>query len=429
MGGTEFARFIEEELPRLRSYIARLPGARHADVDDLLQEALLRAYVARDRFESDEHAVNWICQVARNLLVDGYRRSLRQPVSPHAELHEIGDAAPDPADVVAAAEQAGFAVRALATLSQPQRELLWEHVVEGVSYAEIARRTARPLATVRSLAHRARSNAVEEFSRAGGALSALHAAALRPWRRLTHKLLALPPAAGDALVAGTVAIVVGIPPALQPPAAVPFPVTPPHRPLTSLGDQLALSARTTSPDSGGPVITVSDSILRRYRSVANRVAHSLPNGTFFGTYSSDCSFAATAFIPDSTTFNCRFTAIARVCVFTEPASPSPAIPTCGLEVLRTDLGGDAVRADGIGIGGTRWECESGHPGHATVRFRTSAKAPPIDIPMSVSLGSAEVSFRSTDTRLPQVSASFPFTCLVPHQHHQLGFHGTLRASD
>ena len=78
----DFASFVEQQLPRLRAYAARMPGAKPADIDDLLQEALLRAYVVRERFESDEHAVNWICQVVRNLLVDRHRRWLRRPAGP-----------------------------------------------------------------------------------------------------------------------------------------------------------------------------------------------------------------------------------------------------------------------------------------------------------------------------------------------------------
>src|SRR5207302_453116 len=118
-----------------------------------------------------------------NQLVDRRRRWLRRPVLLHADLDDLGDRAPDPADLVIAAEQANLAVQALTQLSQAQRDLLWEHVVDGVSYADIARRTATPLATVRSLAHRARLAAVREFAQAGGALSVLPTLSMRMWRR------------------------------------------------------------------------------------------------------------------------------------------------------------------------------------------------------------------------------------------------------
>jgi len=424
---TEFARFVEEQLPRLRAYVARMPGAQRADVEDLLQDALLRAYEARERFQSDEHAVNWICQVVRNLLVDRHRRWSRRQVLPHADLDDVGEPAPDPADLVVAAEQATLAVRALTRLPQSQRDLLWEHVVDGVSYADIARRTATPLATVRSLAHRARLAAVREFAQAGGALSVLPAFALRPWRRFTHKIAGLPSTAYDALaMAGAVAVAVampigalpGVPPATTVTAGAPHSHGVATAPAQPRPRDLAVAITTSSGRPAAPAATPPPS-----DTGPKELVQSVQSGTFSGTYSSDCTFATTDVrVLDS--YDCRFSATSNMCQI-KLRGASTTSTGCVLELLSTRVTGLAASADGLGAEAAARHCWSGGSGAGKLRFRTSPGSRPIVIPVTLVMGESEVDVSSDNVRVLGLSGSFPFACSVPHQQSQIGFHGTL----
>jgi RNA polymerase sigma-70 factor (ECF subfamily) len=70
--------------PRLRPFFAK--RVRDIDdADDLVQDTLLRAYSARERFLPGADVVPWIFTIARRLLIDGSRRATRRERSLDAE--------------------------------------------------------------------------------------------------------------------------------------------------------------------------------------------------------------------------------------------------------------------------------------------------------------------------------------------------------
>ncbi len=421
-GMTDFAEFVAEQQPRLRAYVGRLPGAQYAEMDDLLQEALLRAYEHRDRFDSDAHAVNWICQVVRNLLVDRRRRWLRRPVLPYADLDHTGDeTAPDPADLVVAAEQARLAVDAVGALSSVQRELLWEHVVDGVSYAEIARRTATPLATVRSLAHRARVAAVREFARAGGALSVLPALLVRSWRRAAHRVH-IPSATAEALSLGLSVLVVtavAVPPVVATPPVVHWtlpasrvaasgPTAPRRAPAPRT---VTTDAARTAPESPPPPSPAPPHALR------------IQAGDFSGTYSSDCTFSPTGTkILDE--YSCDFTAASDRCQFT-PIGSTAGVTGCSVELVWATTKGTADGFSPTSDIVAAHDCQSVSYTAGVVRFRSSPDADPTEFAVAVYLDRASAKIDSDGGAPVIIHARFPFLCSMPHQRDQIGLQGTL----
>ena len=63
----------------LRTYVARLLGDRHRG-EDVVQEALLRAWLHADRLIDDDTALRaWLYRVAHNLAVDEVRRRGARP--------------------------------------------------------------------------------------------------------------------------------------------------------------------------------------------------------------------------------------------------------------------------------------------------------------------------------------------------------------
>ncbi|PJJ65663.1 sigma-70 family RNA polymerase sigma factor [Compostimonas suwonensis] len=129
-------------------YVVRLSGD-HAFAQDVVQEALLRAWKHPAILEqSDEAARAWLFTVARNLVIDD-RRSAR-----HA--HEFGtDRMPEQSgdDETEAALDAWLLSDALSSLSAEHRTAVVSAYYLGHSVAEIARREGVPEGTVKSRLH------------------------------------------------------------------------------------------------------------------------------------------------------------------------------------------------------------------------------------------------------------------------------------
>lgn len=73
----EFSRLLEETYRSL-GFFLRYLGLPESDVDDLAQEAYLKAYKAFDKFESDRSFKSWLFSIAKNTFIDWTRRQKTQ---------------------------------------------------------------------------------------------------------------------------------------------------------------------------------------------------------------------------------------------------------------------------------------------------------------------------------------------------------------
>ena len=73
----EFKQLWQEYIDRLRRFLLSRVNNR-ADVDDLLQEILIKTYQHLNTIEKPEKLSAWLFQVARNTLIDYYRKSPRE---------------------------------------------------------------------------------------------------------------------------------------------------------------------------------------------------------------------------------------------------------------------------------------------------------------------------------------------------------------
>lgn len=111
-------------------------GAGRSDVDDLVQEALFRAFRKLDTWRGEASLRSWLCCIAGNLLKDEYRRGRgRRLVS--IEDHQVVDAA-DPHEEAAANESVGRLRAGLQTLPRLQREVFLMRAQQGCEYDDIA---------------------------------------------------------------------------------------------------------------------------------------------------------------------------------------------------------------------------------------------------------------------------------------------------
>jgi RNA polymerase sigma-70 factor (ECF subfamily) len=154
--------FFEELVRRhyRQAYLVayRLAGS-HADADDLTQEALIRAFESRHRYQRDLPFINWLYRIMVNLHIDEVRRRKRAPTESLESipaLADIPDRESDPAQQVLSREVDERIQQALQALPDEFRIAVTLCDVEGFSYEEIAEIMSCSIGTVRSRVHRGR---------------------------------------------------------------------------------------------------------------------------------------------------------------------------------------------------------------------------------------------------------------------------------
>lgn len=117
--------------------------------EEIVQDTFLRAWRAMDRFDPRRGDMRtWLFAIARNLVVDHYRRGKARPSTPLPNEH-----LDHPDRVVSDIDRAmevWQVADALNQLSPAHREAITEIHLRGVSVAEAAERLAVPEGTVKS---------------------------------------------------------------------------------------------------------------------------------------------------------------------------------------------------------------------------------------------------------------------------------------
>ncbi len=142
--------------PELTAAAIRLTGSR-PDADDLVQEAVLRAWTFWDRFEPGTNGRAWMHRILLNTFINGYRKRRRE----HEVLTEVHAAEAHARLGSATRELPGERLsdeveRALAQLPREFRDVLVLVDLEDRSYREAADAIGCPIGTVMSRLHRAR---------------------------------------------------------------------------------------------------------------------------------------------------------------------------------------------------------------------------------------------------------------------------------
>lgn len=137
----------------LRRY-ARSLARNEADAEDLVQDALLRAYEKRGTFQTGQNLKVWLMSILHNLFVSQWRRG-KVEASRLAHVQALAEPAAPPAQ--------DHAVRltqireAFLGLSDEQRAALHLVAIDGLSYQEAADSLGVPLGTLMSRLGRARA--------------------------------------------------------------------------------------------------------------------------------------------------------------------------------------------------------------------------------------------------------------------------------
>jgi RNA polymerase sigma-70 factor (ECF subfamily) len=145
-----FADEVQPHEPQLKSYLkGSFPGVR--DVDDVVQESLLRVWQARAA-RPIASAKSFLFSVARHLAIDLLRRRKIAPFEPlpDSEVWSVMDDRPDAAESACTREEIDLLVQALAELPPRCREVMLLRQIEGVPQKEIARRLGLSELTVQT---------------------------------------------------------------------------------------------------------------------------------------------------------------------------------------------------------------------------------------------------------------------------------------
>jgi RNA polymerase sigma-70 factor, ECF subfamily len=162
-----FERYVLPEIEVLFR-VARSLTRHDADAEDLVQDTLLRAYRAIDRFDG-RYPRAWLLTILRNTHINRSRRQRPELLRDADDGHDRFGSIPA-TQLTDAAVEAGFDAeveQALRSLDEPFRRVVELVDVDGLSYAEAADVLGVPTGTIMSRLHRARRRIRDHLDRAG----------------------------------------------------------------------------------------------------------------------------------------------------------------------------------------------------------------------------------------------------------------------
>ncbi|MGN7295388.1 sigma-70 family RNA polymerase sigma factor [Rhizobium sp. SAFR-030] len=148
-----------ELIPALRSFARRFER-NPANVEDLVQETLLRALANLDKFKEGTSLKSWMFTILRNTFCTKFGRAKREVVG----LDECVSAR----SAISAPQEWGIAAqefhRAVLSLPRQYREAFDMILLQGQSYEAAAKSFGCPVGTVKSRVNRARAQLSEQLN-------------------------------------------------------------------------------------------------------------------------------------------------------------------------------------------------------------------------------------------------------------------------
>ncbi len=146
------AGIYDEYQPPIYRYISR----QVEDMDtarDLTSDVFNRFLSALESGQGPDKSISaWLYRAAHNIVVDHYRRRQFRGHLPLPE--QMADADADPAQEAESAMAAAAVREAIKTLTPDQQQVITLKFLAGLSNAEVAEITGKPLGAVKSLQHR-----------------------------------------------------------------------------------------------------------------------------------------------------------------------------------------------------------------------------------------------------------------------------------
>lgn len=165
-----FGSLMERYADKLTRYVRRLILAANDDVDDILQETFVKAYLNLADYDERLSFSSWIYRIAHNQSMDHLRRTKVRPRPLDLESLDWAKLIADEADLEKEFFGKDCALKiqeALADLSPEQRDALVLRFLEEKSYEEIMDILKKPKGTVATLIARGRKNLLKILKEKG----------------------------------------------------------------------------------------------------------------------------------------------------------------------------------------------------------------------------------------------------------------------
>jgi RNA polymerase sigma-70 factor, ECF subfamily len=160
-----FGQLVQKYQDRLFNSVAYMVGNAE-DARDIVQEALVQAYLNLRSFQGSSAFYTWLYRIAFNVAAT-QRRKKRPVVSVERVRDQAGlepvDEHPGPAEQVELEERSRQVRQGMAQLSEEHRVVLVLREIDGCRYEDIAEILDLPIGTIRSRLHRARLELREEL--------------------------------------------------------------------------------------------------------------------------------------------------------------------------------------------------------------------------------------------------------------------------
>ena len=138
--------------------VGRMLVSHPGSVDDVAQEAFLKAYRALPGFKREARFSSWLYQIAVNLCRDRLRRRKGRSLVSLDALEEVGPVIAGRGlaahDLVEQLDLRRAVRRAVGALSEEQREVLILKEYQGLTFLEIAQALDLPVSTVKTRLYR-----------------------------------------------------------------------------------------------------------------------------------------------------------------------------------------------------------------------------------------------------------------------------------
>lgn len=163
-----FDRYVVPELETLYRVALAITGD-HAEAEDLVQDTVVRAFAAVDRFDGG-HPRAWLLTILRNTHINRHRRRRPSLLADPADINGFAEPAstetgPEPAAMAAVFDES--VETAFESLGDDQRAVIALVDVDGLSYQEAADVLDIPVGTVMSRLHRGRKKVRRKLAASG----------------------------------------------------------------------------------------------------------------------------------------------------------------------------------------------------------------------------------------------------------------------
>ena len=139
LGKREFQDLYDLTHVAVFRYIYAYHGGPIQDVEDLTTQTFLRAWKSRKGFNGNQRAAfSWLLKIARNLVIDSYRRSKKTQDLIDIEIQIIPSAVQTPEEMVAQQEQIRILWNLLDHLPDRQQEIIVLRYILGWRVKDIA---------------------------------------------------------------------------------------------------------------------------------------------------------------------------------------------------------------------------------------------------------------------------------------------------